>query len=296
MNQALDQGSRLSFKDFERLSRFIHTNFGIKLPRSKHTMLQSRLSKRLRVLGMHDFSQYCDYVLCPEGMEAELVHMVDVVTTNKTEFFRERASLDRFVGLALPSLLREGKVGGTNRLRVWSAGCSTGEEPYTIAMLLMEKGFCDGWDVEIIGSDINQKVLSSARRGVYKRSSFRCTEEALVSKYFEEESPGSFKISDGVKKYVSFSYLNLFDPYKLSFLKDFDVIFCRNVIIYFDQASRKKLVETFYAKLASSGYLLLGHSESLLNLTTSFRLVHLKNDMVYQKPAIVPAASPAAGK
>ncbi len=141
-----------------------------------------------------------------------------------------------------------------------------------------------GWDIEIIGSDINQKVLTSARRGIYKRGSFRTTDDKLLNKYFKEESPGSFRIGDEVKRLVSFSYLNLFDPYKLSFIKDFDIIFCRNVIIYFDAVSKKKLIETFYGKMAPGGFLLLGHAESLLNISTSFKLVHLKNDMVYQKP------------
>ena len=278
---------------FRLLRDYIRDYCGMYFDDSSKYMLERRLSRRVRLHQFRSFRDYYHFLMYDRRRESELVEVIDCLTTNETYFFREEIQLKAFIEEIIPELRakKEKKC-----LKIWSAGCSTGEEPYTIAMLLMEKGFCDGWDVEIIGSDINQKVLSSARRGVYKRSSFRCTEEALVSKYFEEESPGSFKISDGVKKYVSFSYLNLFDPYKLSFLKDFDVIFCRNVIIYFDQASRKKLVETFYAKLASSGYLLLGHSESLLNLTTSFRLVHLKNDMVYQKPAIVPAASPAAGK
>jgi chemotaxis protein methyltransferase CheR len=153
-------------------------------------------------------------------------------------------------------------------------------------MLLLERNCCPGWDVEIIGSDINQKVLGSARRGIYKRGAFRATEERLVRKYFKEDAPGNFRISDEVRRLVSFSYLNLFDPYKLGFLRDFDIIFCRNVIIYFDLESKKKLIGTFYNKLAAGGYLLLGHAESLMNISTAFRLVHLKNDMVYQKPAL----------
>ena len=278
---------------FRLLRDYIRDYCGMYFDDSSKYMLERRLSRRVRLHQFRSFRDYYHFLMYDRRKEAELVEVIDCLTTNETYFFREEPQLRAFIEEIIPDVRAKKEK---KSLKIWSAGCSTGEEPYTIAMLLIEKGFCDGWDVEIIGSDINQKVLSSARRGVYKRSSFRSTDDALVSKYFEEESPGSFKISDGVKKYVSFSYLNLFDPYKLSFLKDFDVIFCRNVIIYFDQASRKKLVETFYSKLAPSGYLLLGHSESLLNLTTSFRLVHLKNDMVYQKPAIVPAASPAAGK
>jgi len=176
------------------------------------------------------------------------------------------------------------RKGSERSLRIWSAGCSTGEEPYTIAMMLMEKGYDFKMDVEILGSDINQKVLSAARRGIYKRGSFRTTVDYFAQKYFKEDPPGNFKISDDVKKLVNFSYLNLFDNYKLRFIKEFDIIFCRNVIIYFDLASKRDLISTFHEKLVPGGYLLLGHAESLMNISTAFKLVHLKNDMVYQKP------------
>ncbi len=265
MNQALDQGSRLSFKDFERLSRFIHTNFGIKLPRSKHTMLQSRLSKRLRVLGMHDFSQYCDYVLCPEGMEAELVHMVDVVTTNKTEFFRERASLDRFVGLALPNLLREGKVGGTNRLRVWSAGCSTGEEAYSLAICLaesplgrVERGYT------ILGTDISSRVLETARLAIYDQEATRPIPPDLRRKYLmrgKDSEQGLVRVAPELRAMVTFQRLNLMEPFK--FPQPMHVIFCRNVLIYFDRPTQEDMLKRFCQVIRPGGFLFIGHSETI---------------------------------
>jgi chemotaxis protein methyltransferase CheR len=150
-------------------------------------------------------------------------------------------------------------------------------------MLINERGHFNGWDIEIHGSDINQRVLQTARRGVYRRNSFRTTEPYFMSKYFIEED-GSFKISDAAKKHVNFSYLNLLDPFKSKFLGKMDVIFCRNVLIYFDNASRRRVIENFHDRLVDGGYLLLGHAESLINISTAFTLKHLKNDMVYQKP------------
>jgi len=173
---------------------------------------------------------------------------------------------------------------GERSLRIWSAGCSSGEEPYTIAMLLLEMGF-KGWRVEIIGADISQRVLQLARKAVYGKSSFRATEEAYIRRYFQEQD-GSYKIADKVKELVTISHLNLFDENRLTLLGKMDIIFCRNVIIYFDQMAKKKVVEVFYRMLRDGGYLLLGHSESLMNISTAFVLRHLQNDMVYQKPRI----------
>jgi len=170
-------------------------------------------------------------------------------------------------------------------LKIWSAGCSTGEEPYTIAMLLldlMKKGGLNGWHIEILGSDISQRVLGVARKGVYSPSSFRETEEGYMS-YFEEDD-GKKRIKDEVRKLVTITHLNLLDSSKISLLKTMDVIFCRNVIIYFDITAKKRVMQGFYDKLDKGGYLLLGHSESLMNISALFDLKHLKNDLVYQKP------------
>jgi chemotaxis protein methyltransferase CheR len=137
--------------------------------------------------------------------------------------------------------------------------------------------------VEILGSDINQRVLHTARKGVYKKSAHRVTSPEMLAKYFIEEEKGNYRIADRVRELVSFSYLNLLDPYKTSLISNMDVIFCRNVIIYFDKEAKKKVIESFYEKLRKGGFLLLGHSESLINISNAFALRTLKNDMVYQK-------------
>ncbi|MDH4164166.1 MAG: protein-glutamate O-methyltransferase CheR, partial [Nitrospirota bacterium] len=167
----------------------------------------------------------------------------------------------------------------------WSAGCSTGEEPYTIAILLLESGdWWRDWQIDILGSDINQRVLHTARKGVYKKGSHRSTPPDMLKKYFIDEGKGDYRIVDSVRDLVSFSSVNLLDPYKTSLIRDLDIIFCRNVIIYFDREAKKKVIESFHDKLREGGFLLLGHSESLINISTAFTLRTLRNDMVYQRP------------
>jgi len=160
---------------------------------------------------------------------------------------------------------------------------STGEEPYTIAMLINETGNFINWDIEIHGSDINQRVLQAARKGIYRKNSFRTTEPYIIQKYFRLEE-SSHRIIDSVRKNVTFNHLNLLDSVRTRFLGKMDVIFCRNVLIYFDYKSRKKVIENFHDRLVDGGYLLLGHAESLLNISTAFSLKHFKNDLVYRKP------------
>ncbi|RME34119.1 MAG: protein-glutamate O-methyltransferase CheR, partial [Deltaproteobacteria bacterium] len=178
---------------------------------------------------------------------------------------------------------RKLSAGADRRLRIWSAGCSTGEEPYTIAMLLLENPAVRDWHIDIIGTDISQRVLQLARRGLYGESSFRSTEERYKQRYFRPQD-GKWLIDDRVRRLVTISHLNLFDTPRVALLGRMDVIFCRNVIIYFDQPAKKRVVETFFQRLVPGGYLLLGHSESLMNITTLFELKHLRHDMVYQKP------------
>jgi chemotaxis protein methyltransferase CheR len=208
---------------------------------------------------------------------------MDILTTNETYFFREAFQLKAFTDEIMPELIAKKEKRGERSLRIWSAGCSSGEEPYTIAMLLLEMGCCKGWRVEIIGTDISHRVLQQARKAVYGKSAFRATDETYIRRFFQEQDC-SFKIADTVKELVTITHLNLFDQNRLALLGRMDIIFCRNVIIYFDQTAKKKVIEIFNRMLREGGYLLLGHSESLMNISTAFALRHLKNDMVYQKP------------
>jgi chemotaxis protein methyltransferase CheR len=243
-------------------------------------LLQKRLSPRARELNFESFQKYFYFLQYDPRAEAEFDQIYDLVTTNETYFFREPAQLAAFADEIVPEILERKTV---KKIRIWSAGCSSGEEPYSIAMLLNEAGYYDRAAFEIFASDINQQVLAKARRGHYRESAFRATDGPLRDKYFSRNEDGSWHIHDDIRNRVSFGRLNLYDEPRVSLLGHLDVIFCRNVIIYFDDQSKKVVVSNFFNRLTDNGYLLLGHSESLISLSTQFKLRHLKNDMVYQK-------------
>lgn len=268
---------------FRLLRDFIHGYCGIYFDDGSKFLLERRLSRRLEQRQLKTFEEYYHFLRYDRKREEELTVLIDNLTTNETYFFRETPQLRAFSEEILPEL-RE-RLAERKTLRIWSAGCSTGEEPYTIAILLLESGdWWRDWQVEILGSDINQRVLHTARKGVYKKGSHRATAPEMLAKYFVAEDKSNYRIIDRVRELVSFSYLNLLDPFKASLVSNMDVIFCRNVIIYFDREAKKKVIGSFYDKLRDGGYLLLGHSESLINISNAFALRTLKNDMVYQKP------------
>ena len=267
---------------FRLIRDFIRDFCGIFFDDDSRYLLEKRLSRRVRTLHFNTFREYYRYLLYHRNRDEELASIIDILTVNETYFFREQNQLKTFSEEILPELKLTNR--DTRRLRIWSAGCSTGEEPYTIAMLVLEKGYFYGWNIEIFGSDINQRVLQTARSGLYRKNSFRTTEPYYLKKYFREENSSS-RIADSVKQHVNFSHLNLLDPFKVKLVGSMDVIFCRNVMIYFDQPSRKKVIGMFYERLVEGGYLLLGHAESLINISTAFTLRHFKYDMVYQKPS-----------
>jgi chemotaxis protein methyltransferase CheR len=269
-------------EDVFRLIRdFVRDYCGIYFDDDSRYLLEKRLSRRLRNHQFNNFREYYRYLLYHKDRDDELAAIIDIITVNETYFFREQNQLKTFSEEILQEIKKKNQI--TKRLRIWSAGCSTGEEPYTIAMLILEKGLFHGWNVEIFGSDINQRVLQVARSGVYRKNSFRTTDQYFLKQYFKQED-SRFIIADKVKQFVNFSHLNLLDPFKVKLMGTMDIIFCRNVLIYFDLGSRKKVIDMFYNRLSEEGYLLLGHAESLINLSTAFSLKHFKYDMVYQKP------------
>jgi chemotaxis protein methyltransferase CheR len=273
----------MSEEEFRLIREIIHSHCGLAFDHDTKYLLEKRLARRLMHLRMGSFREYYHFLKYNSGRDQELSDIMDILTTNETYFFREAFQLKAFTEEIIPAIKAAKEKKGERQLRIWSAGCSTGEEPYTIAMLLLNMNCFNDWRLEIIGTDISHRVLQHARKAVYGRSSFRATEDQHVRRYFEEHD-GSFRVADEVKRLVTISHLNLFDEDRAILLGKMDVIFCRNVIIYFDQVAKKRVVETFYRTLREGGYLLLGHAESLLNTTTAFALRHLKNDMVYQKP------------
>jgi chemotaxis protein methyltransferase CheR len=275
----------MSDEEFRLIRDLVYSHSGLFFDNDSKYLLEKRLGKRLSLHKLSAYRDYYHFLRYNKEKEQELSDIMDVLTTNETYFFREAFQLKAFTDEIMPELIEEKGKRGERSLRIWSAGCSSGEEPYTIAMLLLEMGCCNGWRVEIIGTDISHRVLHQARKAVYGKSAFRATDETYIKRFFQEQE-GSFKIADAVKELVTISHLNLFDQNRLALLGRMDIIFCRNVIIYFDQIAKKKVVEIFHRMLREGGYLLLGHSESLMNISTAFTLRHLKNDMVYQKPRI----------
>ncbi|HKO01142.1 MAG TPA: protein-glutamate O-methyltransferase CheR [Thermoanaerobaculia bacterium] len=267
--------------DVFRLMRdAIYRRTGIWFADTSKYLLQKRLSPRARELNFDSFQKYYYFLQYDPRADSEFDEIYDLVTTKETYFFREPAQLAAFVDEIVPDILSRKAV---RKVRVWSAGCATGEEPYSIAMLLQESRNFDRAEFEIFASDISSEVLVRARRGKYREGAFRSTDPTIRDKYFAREDDGTWRIGDDIRNRVSFGRLNLYDEPRVSLLGHVDVIFCRNVIIYFDDASKKMVINNFYNRLVDGGYLLLGHSESLISLSTQFKLKHLKNDMVYQK-------------
>jgi chemotaxis protein methyltransferase CheR len=275
----------MSDEEFRQLRDHVYQYCGLHFTEDSKYLLEKRLGKRLQHHGLSTFKDYYYLLRYNPQKEQEMTEVVDALTTNETYFFREEFQLKTFTQEILPELRRRKEAQGQKKLRIWSAGCSTGEEPYTIAMLLLETpGFAD-WQIEIIGTDISQRVLQGARRGIYGTSAFRSTDPVYQQRYFTEVE-GKFRIADQVRRLVTISHLNLFDSARILLLGKMDVVFCRNVIIYFDLVAKKRVIESFHDRLHPEGFLLLGHSESLMSVTNAFVLRHFAHDMVYQRPAL----------
>jgi chemotaxis protein methyltransferase CheR len=277
----LDATQRMTEEEFRLIRDRINEYCGISFESDSKFLLERRLTPRLEALGLGDFTEYYRHLAYSPDRKNEFEEIVERVTTNETYFFREQYQLDAFQKEILPEIHSARRRG--RRLSVWSAGCATGEEAYTVAMLILETGLFADWEVRVFGNDVSRKVLAAARKGQYGRSSFRQTDERYLRRYFRSVD-GRQQIKDEVKSLVSFGQINLLESSMLALVGEVDVVFCRNVLIYFDLESRRRVINTFHSKLTPGGYLLLGHTESLINLSTAFQLIHLRHDMVYRKP------------
>jgi chemotaxis protein methyltransferase CheR len=270
--------------EFSRFSEFIIGQCGIKMPPSKKIMLEARLQKRLRTLGITNFREYYDHVL-GEGGRDELVHMLDAVTTNKTDFFREPVHFQYLAQTILPEFIeeRERSKGSNKPFAVWSAGCSTGEEPYTLAMVLSDvAGLYPSFRFSILATDISTKVLDRAREAVYDAERVAAVPLPMKQKYLlRSKDPGTaiVRIAPELRSLVQFKRLNLMEE-AFSFSEPVDVIFCRNVIIYFDRKTQEQLITRFCKVLKTNGHLFLGHSESIHGFTLPLRRL---TSTVYRK-------------
>ncbi|MFO7178040.1 MAG: protein-glutamate O-methyltransferase CheR [Pseudomonadota bacterium] len=266
----------------------VYDRAGLRFDDEAVVLFERRLGDRLQALGLPSYGAYYKYLRFNVQGEAELEEAVERLTTKETYFFRQEYQLRAFQQELLPRLADP--MRRQRRVHIWSAGCATGEEAYTIAILVRESGLFRDDELRVIGSDISKNAIAHARRGIYRRASFRTTPPELYAKYFREGKEG-IEVVESVREMCHFGQLNLLDQSRVPLIGRVDVIFCRNVLIYFDMNSRKKVIDAFYERLLPGGYLLLGHSESLLNVTTAFELVHLSEDLVYRKPPIPERAS-----
>lgn len=259
----------LSQRQFEKISELTYRICGISLQAGKEGLVKSRLTKRLRALGMVDFDQYLKH-LETDSTRQELAIMVDTLTTNKTSFFREAQHFDYLRSQILPYLATRER-----RLRLWSAGCSSGEEPYSLAITLKESlAPKDNWDARILATDISRRVLQKAKEAVYDQEAVAGVPAPWLTKYFtcvRPQAPRSYQVNSDVRQLVRLAQLNLMGEWPMR--GPFDAIFCRNVMIYFDKPTQQRLVQRFWELLAPGGHLFVGHSESLTGSVHSFRYV-----------------------
>ncbi len=259
----------MSERVFRRLSKFINSKLGIKVPPVKKTMLEARLRKRLRHLSIRSYDEYCDYLFSPEGQRDELHHMIDVVTTHKTDFFREPVHFDYLAKKALPTLLSKGLLGGRKRLVVWSAGCSTGEEPYSIAVVLSEVSKrLKRFQFLVLATDVSRQVVETGRAGIYEEEKIEPVPLPLRKEYFlksKDRSKRLVRVVPGLRAKVIFHQLNFMED-RLDLREPLHMIFCRNVIIYFDRKTQEMIINKILRPLVRGGYVFLGHSETIHGL------------------------------
>ena len=266
--QICSEGTKiLSNRDFDRLSQFISDHCGIKMPPVKKTMLEARLQKRLRLRGITSFRDYCDMLFkLPEGSD-ELVHMIDAVTTNKTDFFREPVHFAYLTETILPEFLGSFNLQTRPPFAVWSSACSTGEEPYTLAIVLNEfERLNRGFKFAISATDISTRVLDKARTGIYDESQISMIPLSQKQRYFlrsKDRVRGQVRVVPELRSRVLFQRLNLMDEKYPLRIESIDALFCRNVIIYFDRPTQGSLLERLCRYIRKDGYLFLGHSETV---------------------------------
>lgn len=270
---------RLTEDEFRQFAALIYAESGIFLKDTKITLLSNRLRKRLQALNLDSFTEYYNYIGRLADKSQEIEALIDVVSTNETYFFRNERQFDALMQHCFKDIAEKKK--SVKKLRIWSAGCSTGEEPYTIAICVLEnKHLFDGWSVEIVATDIAPSVLEFARKGEYSGRRIEKVPPELLKKYFiqNKDFPENYMVRDEVKKIVSFKYLNLF---KSAYPENMDVVFCRNVMIYFDKEHQRKLISGFFKALLKTGYLFIGHSETLHSISEDFSYLKILESPVY---------------
>jgi chemotaxis protein methyltransferase CheR len=275
---------QMNLPDFLAMRDFIYARTGIYFSESKQYFLENRLARRLAEVNIKTYKGYLDMLQGPTGRE-ELKQLFIEITTNETSFWRNPPQIEAFQRIVLPEAIALAKAKGSNKLRIWSAACSSGEEPYTIAMICAEAKdtLLKGMQVEIVATDISEKVLAQAREGIYGSYTLRNLTPAQLNQHFKVLSQDSYEVLPELKQLVTLKNFNLVDYAGYKTLGTFEVIFCRNVLIYFDETVKIKVLRGFHEQLQTKGFLLVGHSESIHSFNIGFELMHFAKAMGYRK-------------
>ncbi len=275
--------SNITSGELEVLIDLIYRKTGIRFEEKKLYFISKRIEKRMNALGMEKFSEYLRLLRFSDRDNHEFQQLTDLLTINETYFFRDFPQMEVFAEQCLLEVSEKKAKAGRRSLRIWSAGCSTGEEPYTLAIILSEMlDDVSEWDIKITAGDIDTNALEKAKRGVYEIRSVRDVPPEYLSKYFKV-SGGLYMVKDQIRNMVQFEHVNLSDKNQIRQKMGFDFIFCRNLLIYFDDISRKRLVDQFYVALNPGGYIFLGSSESVGRINTAFKLKKVGGHIVYYK-------------
>jgi chemotaxis protein methyltransferase CheR len=281
---SLSKSFKVTDDEFQQLHDFIYKESGIFIAENRKYLIENRLSNRLKELNLKNFGEYYYYLRFDLRRKEELTKLFESITTNETSFYRNPPQLQVFQDIILKKVLDKLRAAHTKTLRIWSAGCSTGEEPYTLAIMLNEvlKAEIGTWDIKINAMDLSLAVLASARNGVYTDYALRTTPKEIVSKYFIPKGV-QFEVKPELKRLINFMQGNLSDRLGLKRLERSHIVFCRNVIIYFDDEMKKQVIGSFYDNLLQGGYMFIGHSESLHNISRSFKPEYHPGAIVYLK-------------
>lgn len=280
-SEADDRATHVSPEDIRRLCEFLYRRTGMLFAEDKRYYIDRRLHERIVATGVRSFPEY--FALLRTGLDREVEQLVNAFTINETYFFREDHQLRCLTSDLLPAIIRTKRP--NDPIRIWSVPCSTGEEPYSIGIWLMEnfRGV-DNYQIEIVGSDIDTRALAAASQGIYGARALMKLPPAVIARYFERIADDAHRIDVGLRESIQFTEANLVDPRAMARHGRFDIIFCRNVLIYFDDASRRIAAENLFDCLHPGGFICLGHSETMSRISSLFRVCRYPDAIVYQRP------------
>jgi len=281
------KGSEAVDPMYRKIRDLVYRVSGIYKAEEKLYLVADGCGRRMKQTGSHTPREYWNHLVANSGSDGEIRSLLNEITIGETSLFRSQPQLDALRKVILPEIVADRARQITKRLRIWSAGCSTGEESYTLAMNMLEEsnGLLKGWTVEIVATDLNDHSVETAKAGIYGDYALRTTTDYFKRKYFSTVDERKLEVRPELKKMITFSRLNLQDDAKMLGMKNMDLIFCCNVLIYFDGASKSKVVQHFFSNLNLGGYFFLGTSESLMKLNDQFHLVHFPGTIAYWKPS-----------